>query len=459
MPLSFNTLSPKDSDNPMSADHSKPSKVIQTPATTKRRRFGRWLLGALLVAIAVVAMRYGFEEFGTWKVNRALRHRDSVNAQWWLDATRLVVPENAETAFLHARIARRAGDTHTFRQSLAKADQLGFASTRLSREQVLMLAQLGQLRGIEPRFREYLLDPGDDGQEICEAFVSGYYLNHRLDEVALILETWAAEFPDDPQPYLFRGKIKAMNHEYAGAADDLQHAIKLDPSHLEAHFELGCVRIERGQPGESITHFRRAMGHPRFRQRARVKLAMCLGRQSKYQESQQLLSEVLAEEPLNADALLERGKVRLLNGDQQGAVRDLQALYETVPHQIEARYQLGIALTQSGRAAEAAPHLKFANAGQDAMQAAERLVEQVAKSPSNVDARFEAGMIFLKYGQDQKGLHWLRSILNYAPDDRRAINAIADWYQRKSQADPQFQSAAQSYQDLLGEPSKESRQP
>lgn len=433
----------------MTTDRSKSSTVIPTPPSKSRWGIRRWLVAIALLALTAVATRYGVEALSRWQVSVALSHRDSVSAQWWLNVTHRVVPENADTAFLQARISRRAGDTLTFRQSIDRADQLGFSRKRLSREQVLMLAQLGQLRGIEPRFREYLLDPGDQGQEICEAFVSGYYLNHRLDEVDLILETWAAEYPDDAQPHLFRGKIKAFHHEYTGAADDLQQAIQRDPNLVEAYFELGCVRMEQGQPAESLPLFRRAIGHPLFRQRARVKLAMCLNRQSKYQESQQLLDEVLAEEPRNSDALLERGKLLLLNGNRQAAVVDLQTLFEVAPHLIEARYQLGIALTQAGRAADAEPHLKFSVEGQEAMQAAERLVERVATNPNDVDARYEAGMIFLKYGQDEKGLHWLRSALNYGADDPRTLKAIANWYQHKSKTNPQFELAAQSYMDLL----------
>lgn len=425
--------------------------AVAKTGTHKHRRYRRMFVPCIIILVTVIATRHCLVQFTAWKAFRALHDRDVANAGFWLRFNHLLAAENAETAFLQARILRREGDSDGFRQALAKADRYGCSKQQLSREQILMLAQLGQLRGVEHRLKELLINPGEDGREICEAFVTGYVLNHRLDEASLILETWVSAFPNDAQPHLFRGKIKSLLHDYTGATADLHNAIKRDPSLVEAHFELGLVYVEQGQLDDAATNFKLATRDPKFQQRARVKLAMCLSRQSKYAQATQLLSEVLENEPRNAEALLERGKLRLLDGKPAEAIRDLQVLVEIAPNLIEARFQLGVALTQVGHSGEATPHLAFTDVGQSEMQQAERLTDRVAEHPDDINARYEAAMIFLKYGQDEKALHWLRSILNYSPQDLRTIQSLTEWYTKKSKEHSEYRAAAQSYQQLLND--------
>ena len=57
----------------------------------------------------------------------------------------------------------------------------------LKREELLTLAQTGQLSKAEPHLPKLLIDAREDGPEICEAFVRGYLDTFRLDRAFELL--------------------------------------------------------------------------------------------------------------------------------------------------------------------------------------------------------------------------------------------------------------------------------
>jgi TolA-binding protein len=58
---------------------------------------------------------------------------------------------------------------------------------------------------------------------------------------------WVKKHPDDPTMRYLYGRALFYRRKVKGAADQLEKAVKLDPSMAEAYYELGGVYIKMGQ--------------------------------------------------------------------------------------------------------------------------------------------------------------------------------------------------------------------
>src|SRR5947207_1480547 len=91
--------------------------------------------------------------------------------------------------------------------AINRAKSLGYAPDAVRREWILTNAQSGRLGEAEPALERLLVDPQDDGAEICEAFVTGYFANYRIDSAMQLLDAWERDYPTDGQPHYLRGKF------------------------------------------------------------------------------------------------------------------------------------------------------------------------------------------------------------------------------------------------------------
>jgi tetratricopeptide (TPR) repeat protein len=356
-------------------------------------------------------------------------------------------PDDPETAFLKARVYRKLGRPEATRDSLLRAFELGFEKERLEREQWLMMAQLGQLREAEPHLGEMLIDPRGDSREICEAYVNGFFVNHRIGDALGLLETWIRDMPDDTRPYLLRGKISLSAHAYKDAADDLRRVWKRDPSCFEAAYHLADALRQQGDPVAALPFFEKCLSDPELNAKAELGRARCLRMLSQPEQALQVLDHLLESEPAFTEALLERGMLRTELKRFAEAVGDLRAAVERAPVDLEVRYALATALSGAGRAEEAKDEFEFVSAGRSAMSRAQRLVDAVTLDPRNAAARYEVGAIYLRYGLEDKGVEWLKSVLNYVPQHRQALAALADYYTRRAAQDPQYAAWARSFRE------------
>jgi Tfp pilus assembly protein PilF len=60
----------------------------------------------------------------------------------------------------------------------------------------------------------------------------------------------------------------------------------------------------------------------------------------------------------------------------------------------------------------------------------DKLVREVNQKPNDPALRYEAGMIFLRNGFTQDGLHWLNTALDVDPNHRPTHQALADYFER-----------------------------
>ena len=68
-----------------------------------------------------------------------------------------------------------------------------------------------------------------------------------------------AKFPEDASLLLERGHRELGLREFAAAQKDLEHAVRIDPAMLDAHYHLGLAYYFQGQFATAATH----LGHAR----------------------------------------------------------------------------------------------------------------------------------------------------------------------------------------------------
>ena len=176
-----------------------------TEHVPRRPLIRRWLLFVVAVMLVTAATAAAFWEplSVSWRQSRArksLRERHHAEA---LDALRAALRrdlDDPETLLLLARTYRRVGDLARVTLFLDRAAALGGDASRIERERRLVLAQTGKLSETEAYLSEMLVNAGDDGPDICEAYVQGYFANLRSSDALRLLDAWEQSYPGDPQP-------------------------------------------------------------------------------------------------------------------------------------------------------------------------------------------------------------------------------------------------------------------
>ncbi|MCA9069661.1 MAG: hypothetical protein KDA84_12090, partial [Planctomycetaceae bacterium] len=164
---------------------------------------------AILVSVLVLGGIFHRHILGRYYLNRsqlALYHRQPALALTLLEKAESYNTPNGAVPFWSARAYRRLGKFEKVHDQLLQAERAGFDPERIQRERWLTLAQSGRMREVELHLPTLLTSPGEDGPEICEAFVNGYFSTYRFDQGLQILDVWKKDFPDDPQPYVFSGQ-------------------------------------------------------------------------------------------------------------------------------------------------------------------------------------------------------------------------------------------------------------
>ena len=146
-----------------------------------------------------------------WSLREArtlLRDRESDRAVAVLLDAHQVSPENPEVNFLLARGFRRLGKFKRVVEHLDLAEGFGWPTELIRLEQLMGAAQAGQLNSSAPELYKFLSrggDYGDEGPEVCEALVNGYFLSYQFGLAQPLLDEWQQAYPKDAQCYMFRG--------------------------------------------------------------------------------------------------------------------------------------------------------------------------------------------------------------------------------------------------------------
>lgn len=232
----------------------------------------------------------------------------------------------------------------------------------------------------------------------------------RLDEAWQACCDGRKTFPDDPE-LLFRqgmaahalGRLPQAEEAYRGAMANREerHFSSVDPGvvgHKACH-NLALVYVDMGREDLAELQWRHAVAEvPGFREGQRS-LAETLIRQAKYCAAEIHIEGMLEQPSLRTEAVIQQACLAEARGDLSAAHRRLEEAVGESPSRIEPLQALCRFLFERGDL-------------EDAKQALHRLVSLF---PQDGAACHNLALVYLRAGQLQDAVHWLRESLRVRP--------------------------------------------
>jgi len=418
----------------------------------------------LLVLPAVLILVWLLGGFAWWPrhwARQALERRDYAAARKWAEVAERWNASNAETEWLLARIERKFGRTDEAARHLRAAQRLGGNLELVRREELLIQAQTGALGDILRELDRLLIEHSEDGAEICEAYVNGLLINGRVEEALLIIQSWQASFPKDPQPDHLLGRIAEFQNRTTAAERHYRAAIAKSPQHAPSLFGLGRTLTSANRWDEALQVYQQCRDLT-YRSVAEVGMARChksLGRgdealrllrrataqpQESFREAQRQLGESTEYDSLR----LELGTLEASLGNTDSALAALQQAVDFNPKHRQARYQLAQILNTAGRTEDAKTHFKWYVAMEQKIAERDRQHDLVERHPRDLEARHRLGSLYLETDSSETGLFWLRGVLAEDPQHRATHELLADYYEAQSAKDPSVQAVARFHRQM-----------
>ena len=403
-----------------------------SPFTRSSRRWIVWAV--LFVAAAGAAWPFLFREFRAYRGRAALRLRHGDEALSWLGPLAEAYPNRADFQFLLARACRRVGRLGQAEACLEKALQLGHPMQAVRREEILVLAHAGRMSLVEPALTELLVHPGEDGAEICEAFVAGYFLNYQMPAGLRIIEAWERDFPQDSQPHVFHGRYFQHIRAWKEASREYRRALELSPDAIEARRLYAQMLVELNEHSTAQKEFDLCLKHDPRDVAALIGRAHCLRVAGRDELARRDILAALGLAPGSAEALEVLGGIEREAGNTEAAIGHLREAAAREPHNIEIRYALAGALQAAGKRAAASEHFRYVDAARTAELKIQNAMELLLKRANDLgrndelNLRFEIGSLTLAYGIPADAITWLQSVLELDPDYAPAHALLFEYY-------------------------------
>lgn len=409
---------------------------MSKPVFGKRGRRG---IAIVVVGALLIGWLLGLP--GWWARQSAVKafsRRDYVVAWDWIQWASRLDQDNPETEFLIARLERKRGHLDQVRRHIQRAAALGLDPDRVHREELLAIAQTGDLASIVSELDQLLINHSEDGAEICDAYVNGLLINGQLAAADSLIQQWQQAFPDDPQPDFLLGRIAEFDHNPPQAEAHYKNSMTKNPRHFVTANALGRVLGELNRWDEAFKAYEVCLAFPNPAP-AKLGMARCLANLGREEEARHLLrslvempkdkmNEALKQigEQTESDLFsFELGSLEAKCGHAEDAVQLLTRAVEQNSRHREARYQLARALSTLGRTDEAKVHFDWYQETQESVVEIDRLHDQVKRNPQDLDARCQLGKLYLKIGSKNVGTFWLKSVLAQDPTHADAQAALA----------------------------------
>jgi tetratricopeptide (TPR) repeat protein len=407
----------------------------------------RWLshryLRLLLPGLGLLGFGSYLLTLNLWAVyhfraaQRALERRDFSAARAHLTSCLTVWPRGARSHFLAARAAWRSGLHDEAEEHLAVCQQQRWAPEIVQRERDLMKLQRGDLT-VEESLRASLAEDNSETRLILEILIQEYVSSYRLVRALSALNLFLQRQPDDVQALLGRGWVWEQLFDFGRAVADYRRAVEVDPQNDAARLRLAETLLITGPASAALDHFARLRQHQPGKQTVLLGLACCWRQLGQADEARRLLDGLLEHLPSddpNQDAVLvrERGRLALDEGELAKAEEWLRQAVDLAPHDRQANYNLYQCLLQRGQR-EDASRRRLERIDAD-LKRIDLVLKEVLKAPYDPSLRYEAGVIFLRNGETEKGLRWLGMALQQDPWHRPAHETLASYYQGTGRLD------------------------
>lgn len=338
-------------------------------------------------------------------------------------------PGDTHARLLAARAARRLREYYEAYEHLRRCREGGGDAEAIGIETTLIAVQ----RGEEPTdaLRQRAEKDDELALVILEVLIQYDIDTYRLHQALHGLTRYLQSRPDDLQALLARGYVWERFLYFADALEDYRKAVATHPDSEPARRKLAETLLIAGTPNEALEQYEWLARRRPEQPEVQLGLARCRRRLGQTEAARHLLDAVLARAPEDAEALWERGQVELDEGRAAAAEEWLRKAVRVNPHDRRIAYSLSQCLLALGRRNEA----EKVNARVAEIDADLRRLDQVRRAvmerPHDAALRCEGGLLFLRNGERQEGVRWLRLALRFDPNCLAARDALAKVEERR----------------------------
>src|SRR5262249_2203446 len=209
-------------------------------------------------------------------------------------------PGDKRAHLLAARVARRLKQYDEAEEHLRRCRQEG-GSEAVALEHALLEVQRGREDSLAPLRQRALV--GDElALLILEVLIQHDLDTYRLRMAQQDLALYLSRRPDDLQALLASGSVWERLLNFANACDDYSQAVTAHPDSEQARLRLADTLLIAGTPAESLEHYQWLAARGPDRPEVRLGLARCHRRLGDQQGALRLLDALLAEAPGNGEA-------------------------------------------------------------------------------------------------------------------------------------------------------------
>lgn len=416
-----------------SSDTSAPAARVRAP----RRRWPWLALAAGVLLAGGFLAREGWASWQERAARRALDVEHYDEARQHIDRALRVRPRSASANLLAARIARLRGAYAEAEQYLTNGGEADAMSEPLQLEWLLLRCQRGEVDELAPGLLAGVKNKHPESAVILEALAGVYMRTARYQEAMDCLDRWVELAPASARALDWRGWVANQLDHRGKAIGDYERALELQPEQSAVRLRLAEILVESSRQAEATPHLERLRREQPANPEVLVALARCRLVQSAPDEARALLGAVLAEHPHHFEALLRRGELEYSERHFAEAERWQREALRQKPLDPEARYALYLSLqAQGGRQRDAQEALALWKQNrQDRDRLVRLLRTDLGHKPKDPDLAREAGELFLRLGEDQRGLFWLHRALAFNPQHVPTLRALLAYYERTNNAD------------------------
>jgi tetratricopeptide (TPR) repeat protein len=394
--------------------------------TTRPRRL---LLLALVLAASGVAGWVYWSRAKTSELLRrgeeALAARDYTRAREHLERYLSDRPDDPRARLLAARAARCARDYDHAREHLRALRERGGELEPIVVEEALIQVQRGDEQPVA-FLRQQAKRDDDLALVILEVLIQHdldtYQLHGALDGLTRYLE----RRPTDVRALVSRAHVWERFHSFADALTDYRRAVAADPDNPRTRLKLAETALLASTPQEAREHFLWLAERDSKSVPVRLGLARCARRLGDPDEARKRLDAILDEAPDHGETLWERGELEMERDNPAAAESYLRRATANMPHDRRPHYALHQCLLRLDKKGEAeAVDARVKELDADVVRL-RQVIEGVMKNPNDAALRHEGGLLFLRNGEREQGIRWLRIALLIDPDHEPARKALAE---------------------------------
>lgn len=364
----------------------------------------------------------------------ALAADDPALAQAYLRQCLETWPLDAEVHFLLARACRRAAGPAGWQVHLSYAAVLEWPAEDIRLESLLMKAQAGGVASVEPALVRALDAEHPEERLIAEALLLGYLQAHRMNDVFRWAGRWMERSPDDPMPYVLRGRAFELARSVQRAIADYRRALELRPAYAEAQLRLADLLTLEGQFQEALAQYQAYLDWRPEDISGLFGSANCHFSLGKADLARADLDKLFVRQPEHAGGFLLRAKLELAEGRPQEALTWLQRAEGLAPREPDVLHNLTLCLRQLGKGEEASKYEGRMQEVRRQMERLEQVRKEIGSRPDNPALRHEAGLLSLALGREADAARWFLSALQLDPDHAPTHGVLADYYERRGDA-------------------------